>query len=159
MLGAMLVPHQPIAVDAQGDVRVAVDNTLDDRRCKENIGVTTDERFVHPVFGVQQRGEYVVVRPVAVMPKHELGIILLHGLDAISANEDDVVDIVLTKGVDRPIEQPPATDFREALWGISRCWHQPASASGSDDDGSHCVRLSRFRLNLLGASVSRCVPE
>ena len=65
----------------------------DIRRIK-HIRVSADERLVHQVLGIHQRGHDVVVFPIVVLAKSELGIIATDFVDLITADETNVFDAI-----------------------------------------------------------------
>ena len=97
MLAASSVVGQPLGVDNQDRVGGMGQCALDGLGRKQNIGIGTDKALLHLVLGVEERGEDVVVLPVSIMPKGELGISLAHLVDLVAANENNVLKAVLLK--------------------------------------------------------------
>ena len=137
MVVAMLVTIAPGSVDDQRDVVLAGEQRFDGLWRKQDVGITADKRLVHQVFGIEERGQDVVVWPVIIVPKSQLGVALLDLVDLIAADEADVVDAAFTQCFERPFEDATPGDFGKAFGRVGGGWHKAAAAACADDDCSH----------------------
>jgi hypothetical protein len=106
----------------------------DERGAVEDVGVGADETVGHRVLGVKQRGEDVVVRPVAVVAERELRVVGPDPLDPVAADEDDLAQPGGAERVERPVDDPPTADLGVALGCVVGQRPQPPPAPGPDND-------------------------
>ena len=52
---AVLVADQPIGIDAQGELRILIQQIADDLRCEQNVRVAANEPLVHHIFRMQDK--------------------------------------------------------------------------------------------------------
>ena len=139
MFRSMAISLLPTRIHGQGNVPVVGEQSLDQVRREEGIGLGADERFIHEVLCVHQRLHDVVVLPILVMPKGETGVMLFHYVYLVSADETDIPDTVLSECVQTAVEDSTPADLCKAFRLIGRRWHQSLATTGSYNNGSQWV--------------------
>ena len=142
------VTAEPLRIDDQRHVFIRVQQPFDDLGCKENVRVAAEERLVHQIFSVEQRGKNIVALPTLIMAKRELRVAFADLVDLVSADEANIVNAAKVESVKRPVENAPAADLGETFGRVCRGRHEPFPSAGSDNDGSHCVSRQPVRAQL-----------
>ena len=71
------------------------------------------------------------------MSEEKFRVGLANLVNLVAANEYDIVEAILAKRLQHPVEDAAALDLREALGRVGRGGHQPNATSGADDYGFH----------------------